>query len=117
MVKFDDELGEYVQEYKDMIFCRDDVPDEEEIETVEALKRAYNKNKKIIAKAIYEDLVKDIFGEMTLDEVIENLGIPQINPERCEVVYCEQTFDDEHIITFEFLDDDFEEIENICLDG
>ena len=54
---------------------------------------------------------------MTLDEVIENLGIPQINPERCEVVYCEQTFDDEHIITFEFLDDDFEEIENICLDG
>jgi hypothetical protein len=53
---------------------------------------------------------------MDLDEVIEKLGIPQIDPEVGEVAYCEQTFDYEHVISFEFMDD-FEEIDNIALNG
>lgn len=116
MVKYDDELEQYVLKYKDMIFCWDDEPDEDQIETAGELRKSYNKNKKNIAKAIYEDSIKDIFGEMDLDEVIEKLGIPQIEPEAGEVAYCEQTFDYEHVISFEFMDD-FEEIDNIALNG
>ena len=117
MIIYDDDLGQYVQKCEDIIFCWDYEPDEDEIEATGELTKSYNKNKRNIAKAVYEDLIKDIFGEMELDEVIEKLGVPQINPQCGEVVYCEHTFsDDGHLITFEFMDD-FEEIENIGLDG
>ena len=40
MVKYDDELEQYVLKYKDMIFCWDDEPDEDQIETAGELRKS-----------------------------------------------------------------------------
>ena len=34
-----------------------------------------------------------------------------------KVTYCEQTFDNVHIFTFEFLDEEFKELQYFAIDG
>ena len=40
-----------------------------------------------------------------------------IYPDNGQVTYCESRFDDGHIISFEYLDDDFNEIQYVSVDG
>ena len=54
---------------------------------------------------------------ITIDDVKERIGIPQIDPELGTVTYCEQTFDHTHIFCFEFGDDEFEDLNYFAIDG
>ena len=116
MLKFNDEYEAYILEYDDVIICWDDEPDEDYKEIAEVLRKAYNSNIGHIAECIYQE-VKDIFNVKSVDEVISGLGKPQIYPDNEEVIYCDISFDDSHIISFEFSNYDFTEIDNISIDG
>ena len=43
--------------------------------------------------------------------------MPVIEPERDDVTYCEQTFDDTHIFSFTFWDDEFKDLQYFAIDG
>ena len=43
--------------------------------------------------------------------------MPIIEPERDTVTYCEQTFDDTHIFSFTFWDDEFKDLHYFAIDG
>ena len=116
MLKYNDDYEAYILEFEDVIFCWYEEPDENYEEIANALRKAYNRNIRHIAEAIYAE-IKDIFDVTDVDEVISKLGKPQIYPDNGQVTYCEQTFDDSHIIDFEYLDDEFNEIEYISIDG
>lgn len=58
-----------------------------------------------------------MFDITDVDEVVSKLGKPQIYPDNRQVSYCENSFDDAHIISFEYLDDEFNEIEYVLIDG
>ncbi len=45
------------------------------------------------------------------------IGMPIIEPERDAVTYCEQTFDDTHIFSFTFWDDEFKDLHYFAIDG
>ena len=45
------------------------------------------------------------------------IGTPIIEPERDAVTYCEQTFDDTHILSFTFWDDEFKDLHYFAIDG
>ena len=49
--------------------------------------------------------------------VKEKLGRPTIDFDNGRVDYCDQSFDDMHIFSFEFLDDEFKELQYFSIDG
>ena len=60
----------------------------------------------------------DIFSAIQHNETVkEKLGKPTIDYENGRVDYCEQTFDDFHIFSFEFYDDNFEDLQYFSIDG
>lgn len=64
------------------------------------------------------DDIREMYDEfITIDDVKERIGIPQIDPELGTVTYCEQTFDYTHIFIFEFWDDEFENLNYFAIDG
>ena len=69
-----------------------------------------------IVKFMLPDL-KDVYGKVTAKDVKAKLGKPRIDLGRYLVTYLEQTFDSEHIFEFEFMDDEFDELENFVIDG
>ena len=62
-------------------------------------------------------VIRDWYGDVTIDEVKTRIGIPVIEPERDDVTYCEQTFDDTHIFSFTFWDDEFKDLQYFAIDG
>ncbi len=61
--------------------------------------------------------ITEVFGQFSPDEMKEKLGKPVINYDNGQVNYFEHSFDDMHIITFEFLDDEFSELQYFSIDG
>ena len=88
--------------YEGLEFCWDEEPSGDYLDTV-----------KVLAKDIQEMYDESI----TIDDVKERIGIPQIDPELGTVTYCEQTFDYTHIFCFEFGDDEFEDLDYFAIDG
>lgn len=116
MLKYSDDYGAYILEFEDVIFCWDEQPDDNYEEIANNLREAYNRNIGRIAEAVYAE-IEDIFDVADVDEVISKLGKPQIYPDNGQVTYCENIFDNLHIISFEYSDDEFSEIEYISIDG
>ena len=58
-----------------------------------------------------------VFGSFSPDEIKEKLGRPVIDCDNGQVNYFEQSFDDTHIFTFEFLDDEFKHLQYFSIDG
>ena len=56
-------------------------------------------------------------GYFTDEEATEKLGKPIIESERQTVTFCDQTFDDIHIFSFDYQGQDFEILENFAIDG
>ena len=113
---FNDDIGAYTLEFDDVIICWEEEPENDYEEYANDVRNAYNRNIKHIAEAIFDE-IKDMFDIKDVDEVISKLGKPQIDPDNGQVVYCESSFDDSHIITLEYLDDEFNEIEYVSVDG
>lgn len=116
MLVYNDDFESYILEFEDVIICWEEKPDEDYEEIANDVRKAYNCNIKHIARTIYAE-IKDVFDIKDIDEVISKLGKPQIYPDNGQVVYCENSFDYSHIISFEYLDDEFKEIQYISIDG
>ena len=116
MLKYNDDYEAYVFESDDMMICWNEYPGDNYEENARALKTAYNRNITHIAECIYDEL-KDVLDFASVDEVASKLGKPQINPDIGQVIYCENRFDGSHIISFEYYDEEFEDIEFVAIDG
>ncbi len=116
MIEFNDEIGAYVIEYDDAFICWEEEPDDDYQKIADDVRNAYNRNIKHIAKAVFTE-IKEIFNVADVEEVIAKLGKPQIYIDNEQVVYCENSFDDTHIISFEYSDNEFKDIQYVSVDG
>lgn len=116
MIDFNDDLGKFVYEYKGLVFAWDDEPDEDIQDVVKMLADNYFSHLDAIIDFMMPDIVK-MYGDVTADDVKNHLGKPMIDYNNGQVTYVEQSFDDIHIFTFEFLDDAFEDLQYFSIDG
>ena len=61
--------------------------------------------------------LQEVYGDIDVEIVKEKLGRPIIDYDNGRVDYCEQSFDDIHIFSFEFLDDEFKDLQYFSIDG
>lgn len=113
---FNEEMDMFVCEYKGLMFSIDHEPDEKACNKVRILAENYISHLNEIVKFMLPDL-KEIFGNVTAKTAAGKLGKPVIEFMNGRVVYLEQTFDGDHIFEFEFMGDDFEDLENFSIDG
>ena len=86
------------------------------LEQVKTLSEKYNAHLNFIVEFMMPYITK-VFGTFSFDEIKEKLGKPVIDYENGRVNYFEQSFDDTHIFTFEFSDDEFEDLQYFSIDG
>lgn len=115
-MEFSEALGQFALEYNGLIFAWDEEPEEGYMEQVKTIYENYNTHLNSIVEFMMPDITQ-IFGAFSHDEVKEKLGKPVIDYDRRQVSYLEQAFDDMHIFTFEFTDDEFEDLEYFSVDG
>ena len=108
-VIYDDQLRQYTISYEGIQFCWDEKPTDINLDTAKLLAVNYHKNIDTIVTFIYNE-IRDWYGDVTIDDVKSYIGTPIIEPERDVVTYCEQTFDDTHIFSFTFWDDEFKDL-------
>ena len=116
MIHYSEEYKAYVIEFDDAVVLWDDEPDNSCAQVAEDVRKAYYNNIRHIAEVIYDE-INGIFDVEDADDVISKLGKPIIAPDKCQVTYCECTFDDMHIISFEYMDDEFTDIDYVAVDG
>lgn len=115
-MEFNEDLQQYSYEYEGLIFVWDEEPEEDVQETVEMLCKNYKDHLHKIIEFMLPDL-REMYGNVTADDVSDKLGQPIIDINNGRVSYCEQTFDSCHLFEFEFLDDEFEELQYFSIDG
>ena len=115
-MEFDESLQQYVYQYEDLIFSWDEEPKEEDINKVKALAKNYRDNLDRIIDFILSDL-REMYGDVSKEDVKNNLGQAIIDYNQGTVTYCDQSFDDCHIFAFEFLNNTFEKLEHFSIDG
>lgn len=114
-MKFDDDLQQYVVEHKGILFAWDDEPEEYE-ELIEKLADAYWKKIDSIARYISADL-EGMYGAHSIESIKEKLGMPVIDPDNTEINWLEHTFDEVHMFTLQYIDDEFEELSYFMVNG
>ena len=107
---YDEQLRQYTLIYEGIQFCWDEKPTDANVDTAKLL--ATNS----IVTFIHNEIL-DWYGDVTIDEVKTRIGMPIIEPERDAVTYCEQTFDDTHIFSFTFWDNEFKDLHYFAIDG
>lgn len=115
-MEFNEDLGQFTFEYNGLIFAWDEEPEEDYTEQVKTLSQKYYEQLNEIAEFMMPDIT-EMFGEFSLDEIKDRLGKPVIDYDNGQVNYFEQSFDDMHIFTFEFLDDEFKDLQYFSIDG
>lgn len=113
---YDELLKQYAWSYEGIQFCWDEKPTDANVDTAKLLATNYHKNIDSIVTFIHNEIL-DYYGDVTIDEVKTRIGMPIIEPERDTVTYCEQTFDDTHIFSFTFWDDEFTDLHYFAIDG
>ncbi len=116
MLEFDEDLEVYTLEIDGVVFTRDEEPQGGYEERGKTAAANYHQHLPEIIKFMLPGL-KEMYGDVKTDEIEAKLGKPEIDLESGQVSYCEQRFDDMHIFSFEFMDDDFEELEYFAIDG
>lgn len=115
-MKFDKDLEQYVVEYEGLTFAYDEEPGEGYMEQVKGLAESYHSRLGSIIRFMKPD-IREAFGDFTDREIEEKLGAPIISPDRGQIDYLEQSFDDIHIFTIEFMSDDFSNLQYFSIDG
>lgn len=113
---YDEQLRQYTFTYEGIQFCWDEKPTDANVDTDKLLATNYHKNIDSIVTFIHNEIL-DWYGDVTIDEVKTRIGMPIIEPERDAVTYCEQTFDDTHIFSFTFWDNEFTDLHYFAIDG
>lgn len=116
MIKFNKDLEAYTLEIDGILFSWEEEPEGDYESEAQIIAENYKNNLSKIIDFISED-IREVYGDMELEEIKENLGKPIIDIYNGQVTYCEQTFDDIHIFSFEFLDDEFSELQYFGIDG
>lgn len=101
---------------KRIIFSFDEQPNDDYESEITKYTIAYKNQLSSIIEFMMPDIV-EMYGEVSKDEVLQKLGKPIIDYMNGTVTYCEQLFDDTHIFTFEFLDDEFNDLQYFSIDG
>ena len=113
---FDQSLQAYLHEVDDVLVAWEEKPSGNfEIEA-QLLAANYHKNRTRILAFILPHL-QEFYGYFTDEEATEKLGKPIIEPERQTVTFCDQTFDNIHIFSFDYQGQAFESLENFAIDG
>ena len=107
--------GEYEAQFNDIRFVCETVEDDFE-EMAVKIAEVYEDRLEQIAGFMLEEGITDFFGELTEEKIIASLGAPTIDLGRGLVTYLEHTFDQEHIIEFEF-DGILDELFYLNIDG
>lgn len=113
---FDESLQQYIYQYEDLIFSWDEKQEGEYINIVKVLSKNYKDNFDKIIDFMMPDL-REMYGDISREDVKNNLGKPIIDYNRGTVSYCDQTFDDWHIFEFEISDGKFERLEHFSVNG
>ena len=113
---YNGESEQFECDFEGIVFAVDQEPDENDKNNVRLFAQNYAAHLDKIVKFMLPDL-KDVYGKVTAKDVKAKLGKPRIDLGRYLVTYLEQTFDSEHIFEFEFMDDEFDELENFVIDG
>ena len=116
MIKFNDEQGAYTLEIGEIVFRWEKEPAEDYENQAKIIATNYKSNLSRIIEFMHTD-IQEMYGNISLEEIEEKLGKPMIDIDNGQVTYCEQTFDDIHIFSFEFLDDEFNEMQYFSIDG
>jgi len=116
VIQYSDTYGAYVFETNSIIFCWDEKPGEDAEVIATRTADLYFKNIDNIAQYIFDE-IQDTFEVSDIEEVKEKIGRPIIAIDRTQATYCEQQFDDMHIFSFEYRDDDFQELVYFAIDG
>ncbi len=117
MIAFNETYDAYMLELDGILFRWDEKPDASAEADAAQAARAYHKNIRKVASFLIDDLIRDIWGFSDPDQVIAKLGRPQIALGLHQVVYSEHLFDKLHVISFEYLDDEFLRLQAVDLDG
>ena len=115
-MKYGDDKQDLHLEYNEIIFEWDNKPIGDLKEIAEKYSIGYYSQLNNIALYVLSE-IKDIFGEHSVEEVVNKLGQPIINLDMKQVTYCNQTFDDIHIFSFCFSDDKFNKLCYFAMDG
>lgn len=115
-MKFDENLGTYVFETERIIFSWEEEPEGDYENEAKKFAKKYYEHLPQIIEFMLPDL-KEVYGEVMIEEVKDKLGKAIIDILNGTVTYCEQTFDDMHIFSFEFLDDEFTTLQFFSIDG
>ncbi|MDO4397674.1 MAG: hypothetical protein Q4C21_04620 [Oscillospiraceae bacterium] len=113
---YDEALESYVIEIKNIKFINEEEQNNEYINNLSKIADNYHKNLNNIIEFMLPDL-KAMYGEIDKKSIIEKLGWPIIDYDNGIVKYLEQSFDNLHIFSFEFLDDEFKDIQYFSIDG
>ena len=113
---YNEESERFECDFKGIVFAVDQEPDDNDKNNVRLFAQNYAAHLDKIVTFMLPDL-KDVYGKVTAKDVKAKLGKPRIDLGRYLVTYLEQTFDGEHIFEFEFMDDEFDELENFVIDG
>lgn len=116
MFEYSKESAAYLAQLNGIEFICEE-PSEELEETARKLAELYEDRLPALAEFILEEMETDglDFGPLTVSELMDALGKPQIDLDTSVVHYLEQTLDD-HIFDVEF-DGDLEEFLIFTLDG
>ncbi len=112
---FDEDLQQYTVEHKGILFSWDEEPEEYE-DMIEMISKNYWDKIDSIARYISADII-GMYGAHSIEQIKEKLGIPNIVPDDCEINWLEHTFDDVHIFTLQYLDDEFENLSYFIVNG
>lgn len=113
---YDNELDAYTIEIKDIIFESEEEQNEDYINNLNRIADNYRNALNSIIEFMMPDL-KLVYGELDPELVKAKLGKPTIDYDNGIVKYLKQSFDDVHIFIFEFLDDDFQDLQYFSIDG
>ena len=119
LFKYSEQYDQKILELNGIIFCCEEEQDEYEVEAQNLSKAYYNKLSDIIEFMLHDrlwDFYENYISDLKVDIVKENLGIPMIDLDMHQIIYCEQTLDDEHIFTVEY-GEDFNDLLYCSVDG
>jgi len=113
---FDENSQTYRVERDNIIFSFDEKPNDDYKSKINKYVIAYKNQLSSIIDFMMPDII-EMYGEVQKNEVLQKLGKPIIDYMNGTVTYCEQSFDDIHIFTFEFLDEEFKNLQYFSIDG
>ena len=119
MFEYSEQYGQRILELNGIIFCCEE--DQGEYEAVaQKLSRVYYDRLSDIVEFMLRDRLLDFYkysiGGLNVDIVKENLGMPMIDLDMHQIIYCEQSLDEEHIFEVEY-GEDFNDLICCSVDG